>query len=245
MRCDMPNELLHPLVIDHRANHSLRLAVRPHAKRLFDFCAAFALIIVVLPLAFLIIIASLASAQAPFCSHVRIGRGGREFGCLKFRTIGSKTDMSLLRLLQRAPAAKPGPEIQGKPRDDPRFTRLTRFLLATSLDELPQLLNVLAGQMSLVGPRPVTRAELCEFYDASQAAAYCSVRPGLTGLWQLSGYSDDGYRNRASFDMLYVQRLSLRNDLRILRRSVDTVVRQECTWASVLPTDASGERHSR
>jgi lipopolysaccharide/colanic/teichoic acid biosynthesis glycosyltransferase len=241
----MPSEQLHLLANGHRTHHSVRAAVRPHAKRFFDICAALALIIVVLPLAFLIIIASLASAQAPFCSHVRIGRGGREFGCLKFRTERSKTDIDLLRLLQYNPAAKAGPEIQGKPRDDPRVTRLTRFLLATNLDELPQLLNVLAGQMSLVGPRPVTRAELCEFYDASQAAAYCSVRPGLTGLWQLSGYGDDGYRSRAASDMLYVQRLSFRNDLRILWWSVDTVVRQECTWASVLPTDASGERHSR
>nr|WP_294509415.1 sugar transferase [uncultured Rhodopila sp.] len=243
----MPNEVHYLVAVDRRAEKFVRprSAIRPHAKRLFDICAALTLIVIVLPVAFLVIAASLGSAQVPFCSNVRVGRDGQAFGCLKFRTTRRDADSTLLRILLREPPARPEKTIHRDLRDDPRVTRLGRFLVETNMNELPQLLNVLAGHMSFVGPQPLTRAELGEFYNATETAAYCSVRPGLTGLWQLGGCSDHGYRKRAALDILYVERLSLRNDLRILWRSIAAVVRQEAAGAPVISTNASGERHTR
>jgi lipopolysaccharide/colanic/teichoic acid biosynthesis glycosyltransferase len=139
-------------------------------------------------------------------------------------------DIVLTQLLKRDPAAKREWETNRKLRHDPRVTRVGRFLRATSLDELPQLINVLAGQMSLVGPRPVTRAELAKFYGPMETAAYSSVRPGLTGLWQVKGRSELGYDNRVALDTLYAQRLSIRTDLVILVQTIDVVVRQRGAW---------------
>jgi exopolysaccharide production protein ExoY len=208
----------------------LRCKPRPLAKRVFDFSAAIALIIVVLPLVCLIILTIILNGQRPFYSHVRIGRGGRQFGCLKFTTMRRDADATLAQLLQHDPAAKLEWETNRKLRRDPRITRIGRILRATSLDELPQLINVLVGQMSLVGPRPVTHAELTEFYGPLETAAYSSIRPGLTGLWQVSGRSEVGYESRVALDTLYAQRLSLRTDLMILVRTIDVVVRQRGAW---------------
>jgi exopolysaccharide production protein ExoY len=214
---------------DRRFAHQ-RCKIRPYAKRVFDFCAAIVLIIVVLPAVCLIILAIVLGGQMPFYSHVRVGRGGRAFGCLKFRSMCRDADIKLAQLLERDPAAKLEWETNHKLRNDPRVTRVGRFLRTTSLDELPQLINVLAGQMSLVGPRPVTRAELTKFYGPLQAAAYSSVRPGLTGLWQVSGRSEVGCDSRAALDTHYVQHLSLRTDLVILVQTIDVVVRQRGAW---------------
>jgi len=215
-------------LVDRLAN--LRTQIRPHAKRTFDLCAGIVLLIIVLPLVFLIIWAIALSGQVPFYSHVRVGRGGREFGCLKFRTMRRDSDVALAQLLQRDSAAKLEWETNRKLRRDPRVTRVGRFLRTTSLDELPQLINVLAGQMSLVGPRPVTQGELAKFYGPSGTAAYISVRPGLTGLWQVSGRNEVGYHSRVALDSLYAQRLSLWMDIVILCRTVGVVVRQRGAW---------------
>jgi exopolysaccharide production protein ExoY len=208
----------------------LRARVRPHAKRVFDFCAAIVLITISLPVICLIILAIVLGGQMPFYSHVRVGQSGREFGCLKFRSMCRDADIVLTQLLKRDPAAKSEWETNRKLRHDPRVTRVGRFLRATSLDELPQLINVLAGQMSLVGPRPVTRAELAKFYGSNEAAAYSSVRPGLTGLWQVRGRSELGYDNRVALDAFYAQHLSLRTDLLILVQTIDVVIRQRGAW---------------
>jgi exopolysaccharide production protein ExoY len=199
-------------------------------KRAFDFFAAIVLIILVLPVVCLIVLALFLSVQTPFYSHVRVGKNGREFACLKFRSMRRNADVTLANLLQRDPAAKLEWETNRKLRDDPRVTRIGRVLRATSLDELPQLVNVLAGQMSLVGPRPVTGAELTKYYGPFEAAAYCSVRPGLTGLWQVKGRSELGYANRVALDTIYAQRLSLRTDLGILVQTIGVVVRQRGAW---------------
>jgi exopolysaccharide production protein ExoY len=214
---------------DRRSAH-LRSKARPYAKRIFDFCAAIVLITMVLPAVCLIMLAIVLGGQMPFYSHVRVGQGGRAFSCLKFRSMCRDADMKLAQLLQRDPAAKLEWETNRKLRNDPRITRVGRFLRVTSLDELPQLINVLSGQMSLVGPRPVTRSELAKFYGPLQAAAYSSVRPGLTGLWQVSGRSEVGYDSRAALDTHYVQHLSLRTDLVILVQTIDAVVRQRGAW---------------
>lgn len=208
----------------------LRVKIRPHAKRGFDLCAAIILIIITFPVICLIILAIISGGQPPFYSHVRVGQGGREFGCLKFRSMCRNADIALAQLLQHDPAARLEWETNRKLRNDPRVTRVGRFLRATSLDELPQLINVLRGQMSLVGPRPVTRSELNKFYGPFEAAAYSSVRPGLTGLWQVGGRSEAGYDSRVALDTLYAQRLSLRTDLVILVQTIDVVVRQRGAW---------------
>ena len=229
----MSEEAIQPILVGGSfagASVSLRDKTRPYVKRLFDFCVALALIIIVLPVACLIIVASVVTGGSPIYSHVRIGRGGREFGCLKFRSMRRDADIVLTRLLQHDPAAKLEWEVSLKLRNDPRVTRLGRFLRETSLDELPQLINVLIGHMSLVGPRPVTKDGLTRFYCPSEAASYCYVRPGLTGLWQVSGRSEAGYDKRVALDMRYIQRLFLRTDLMILFQTIDVVVRQRGAW---------------
>jgi exopolysaccharide production protein ExoY len=208
-----------------------RSIVRPTAKYLFDSTAAAVLFMVILPLFLLILLSLICSVQSPFYSHVRIGRGRREFGCLKFRTMRSDAGIALAMLLEHNLAAKIEWETNRKLRRDPRVTRIGKLLRATSLDEVPQLFNIMMGQMSLVGPRPITKDEFSKFYAAADvAASYCSVRPGLTGLWQVSGRSGTCYATRVALDVQYVQRLSLRTDLAILLRTLNVVIWQKGAW---------------
>jgi exopolysaccharide production protein ExoY len=151
-------------------------------------------------------------------SHVRLGRHGRSFGCLKLRTMRRDGDAVLRDLLARSPEARAEWTATRKLKDDPRVLgALGRFLRRWSLDELPQLWNVLRGEMSLVGPRPIVADELVH-YDA-QARWYFAVRPGLTGLRQVGGRSDAGYRTRVALDVQYAKAPSLRRDLAILWRT--------------------------
>ena len=230
----IPNNIVDVHLSDHslrgRFGH-LRSVVRPKVKRLLDFSVSVALLIAILPLFLLILLALVGSGQFPFYSHPRIGWGGREFGCLKFRTMRSDAGTALTALLECDPEARNEWEANHKLRKDPRITRIGRFLRATSLDELPQLFNIIVGQMSLVGPRPVTSNEFSKFYSASDLAAfYCSVRPGLTGLWQVSGRSGTSFAARVALDAQYVQHLSLRTDTAILFRTLDVVIRRKGAW---------------
>ena len=208
----------------------VRTKLQPRFKRSFDFGAALLLLLIILPLGLLIIVIIAATGQSPFYSHVRLGRNARPFGCLKFRTMRRNADAALTRLLERDPVARAEWETRRKLRRDPRVTGIGRFLRATSLDELPQLINILVGQMSLVGPRPVTNEELIAFYGPAETAAYISVRPGLTGLWQIYGRSDASYNLRVSLDTLYVERMSFRTDVMILLRTINVVLRQNGAW---------------
>jgi lipopolysaccharide/colanic/teichoic acid biosynthesis glycosyltransferase len=141
----------------------------------------------------------------------REGYGGRVFEILKFRT---------MRMPDRAAEV---PSLVLAVRNDPRTFAFGSFLRRTSLDELPQLINVLRGEMSLVGPRPVQEAEIDRYYGAS-AAHYMAVRPGITGLWQVSGRSETSYESRVALDVAYVSRPSLLADLSILLRTPVAVV---------------------
>ncbi len=210
----------------------IRSMIRPQAKRLFDFSAAVVLLIVIIPVFLFIFLALICSGQRPFYSHTRVGRRGQEFGCLKFRTMRRDADAALALLLERDSAAKIEWETSHKLRNDPRVTRIGHVLRTTSLDEVPQLFNIMAGQMSLVGPRPVTRDEFNKFYAANDdvAASYCSVRPGLTGLWQVSGRSGTEYATRIALDTQYVQCPSLRSDLAILLQTLNVVIRRKGAW---------------
>jgi len=143
----------------------------------------------------------------------------------------SDAEADLALLLERDRTAKIEWEARRKLRRDPRVTRIGRFLRATSLDEVPQLFNIIMGHMSLVGPRPVTADEFNRFYAPSGlAASYCSLRPGLTGLWQVSGRSGTDYATRVALDAQYAQHPSLRTDLTILLQTLNVVVCRKGAW---------------
>ncbi len=155
--------------------------------------------------------------------HYRIGQHGRPFRCLKFRSMYLDSEAMLRELLERDPAARAEWERDHKLSDDPRITPIGHFLRRTSLDELPQLFNVLRGEMSLVGPRPITLAELPRYGQVRWH--YLSVRPGMTGLWQVSGRNDTTYDERVELDREFVEQHSLRLRLSILLRTLRVVIR--------------------
>ncbi|MBP0463970.1 sugar transferase [Roseomonas sp. PWR1] len=190
----------------------------PLAKRAMDIAIAGLALLVALPF-FLVVGAMVRADGGPaFYAHPRVGRGGRIFGCLKFRSMVIDSQARLEALLATDPAARAEWEQTRKLKNDPRITRIGRFLRATSLDELPQLINVLKGEMAIVGPRPVTQSELDGYYGAA-AAHYLSVRPGITGLWQVSGRSETSYDQRVALDVAYVSQPSLLADIRILLKT--------------------------
>ncbi len=187
-------------------------------KRGFDILGAGAMLLLLAPVFLLLALLVRRDGGPAFYAHTRIGQGGRGFGCLKFRSMVIDSQARLDALLASDPAAQAEWNATRKLRHDPRVTAVGRFLRKTSLDELPQLINVLRGEMSLVGPRPVIAAELAEYYGAA-AAHYMSVRPGITGLWQVSGRSDTSYAQRVALDVAYASRPSLWTDIKILART--------------------------
>ncbi|ARJ68966.1 sugar transferase [Paracoccus contaminans] len=185
-------------------------------KRLLDILLVILSLPLLLPLmAGIAVLLKLTSPGPLLYGHRRIGFQGRAFRCWKFRTMVVDGDRVLDRYLQAHPQEAAVWAAQRKLDNDPRVTRVGAVLRKLSLDELPQLLNVLSGEMSLVGPRPVVQAELDEHYG-SAASAYLSARPGLTGLWQISGRSDTTYAERIRLDCRYVRRWTLWGDLRII-----------------------------
>jgi lipopolysaccharide/colanic/teichoic acid biosynthesis glycosyltransferase len=192
-----------------------------------DVALSAALLLLLLPVFLALAAAVAADGGRVFYSHRRVGRNGRTFGCLKFRSMRPDADRFLSDLLARDPAALAEWRAARKLRRDPRVTPVGRVLRATSLDELPQLINVLRGEMSLVGPRPVVQEELEQHYAPAGAAAdYLSVRPGLTGPWQVSGRSDMDYRERVKLDADYARNPSLLRDLALLAYTVVVVLRR-------------------
>jgi exopolysaccharide production protein ExoY len=155
-------------------------------------------------------------------AHRRIGRDGRSFRCLKFRSMATDAEARLADLLARDPQARAEWEKDHKLRNDPRVTKLGEFLRKSSLDELPQLFNVLRGEMSLVGPRPIVEAEIAKY--GRRFRQYCAVKPGITGLWQVSGRNDTTYRTRVALDCLYAERRSLLLDAKVLAATVPAVL---------------------
>jgi len=157
-----------------------------------------------------------------FFAHYRVGRDGRLFRCLKFRTMFREAEQMLANLLHDDPVAIAEWNKDQKLRNDPSITPVGHFLRRTSLDELPQLFNVLRGEMSLVGPRPITVAELTRYGRVRWH--YLSVRPGMTGLWQVSGRNNTSYDERVALDRRYVEQRSLWLDVCILVKTVGVVV---------------------
>lgn len=195
-------------------------------KRAFDVTAAAALLFLLTPLMLLIaaLIRSGDNGPALF-QQTRIGRGGKSFRCWKFRTMACNADVALQELLASDPgAAREWAESQ-KLSHDPRITPVGAFLRRSSLDELPQLFNIVAGEMSFVGPRPIVAAERERY---GEAFTHCfSVPPGLTGLWQVSGRSDCSYATRVSLDSQYASEWHLLLDAKILVKTVPAVLKQK------------------
>jgi lipopolysaccharide/colanic/teichoic acid biosynthesis glycosyltransferase len=160
-----------------------------------------------------------------FFGHYRVGHNGKLFRCLKFRTMLRDSEQVLTQLLQDDPAAQAQWLRDQKLENDPRITPVGHFLRNTSLDELPQLLNVLRGEMNLVGPRPITVGELTRY--GSVRWHYLSVRPGITGLWQVSGRNNTSYEQRVALDRRYVEQRSAWGDLSILLKTVRVVITKE------------------
>lgn len=191
-------------------------------KRALDIVVAVAGIMVLWPLMLMVALAIRYTDPGPaIFGHERIGFNGRRFKCLKFRSMIINSDAALRELLERDPAAAAEWAQSQKLRNDPRVTKLGRILRETSLDELPQLWNVLKGEMSIVGPRPIVSAEVRRYGNHFQA--YAATKPGITGLWQVTGRSDCTYDERVSLDVAYVQNWSILRDVWIIARTVVVV----------------------
>jgi lipopolysaccharide/colanic/teichoic acid biosynthesis glycosyltransferase len=173
----------------------------------------------------MLVIAAIVYATDPgpiLFAHRRLGKGGRHFHCLKFRSMAVNAEALLAELLASNPAARAEWARDHKLKNDPRITAVGGFLRRSSLDELPQLFNVLRGEMSLVGPRPIVDAEVLRY--GRYFAHYCSVRPGITGLWQVSGRNNVSYRRRVAFDVAYSRSRSALFDAKILAMTVPSVM---------------------
>lgn len=188
-------------------------------KRVFDVAAVVAGSVVVVPLVIVLAAVVMLDGGNPFYASERVGKGGRTFRMLKLRTMVNDADARLEGYLAANPAAREEWDSKQKLKHDPRVTRLGTFLRKSSLDELPQLWNVLTGDMSLVGPRPMMPDQRAMY----PGLAYYALRPGLTGLWQVSDRNKVGFAKRADFDTEYERILSLQTDLVILFRTVGTV----------------------
>lgn len=171
----------------------------------------------------------ITTGQPAIYKHPRIGRKGKEFKCLKFRSMVTNSEEVLRNLLESNPEAKSEWDSSFKLKNDPRITRFGRFIRKTSLDELPQFWNVLIGEMSLVGPRPVVRKELDQYYGL-QARIYESVRPGITGPWQVGGRSDLNYIERVALDVHYAQTRTFLGDIILLCQTVKSVIAQKGSY---------------
>lgn len=193
------------------------------AGRVVDVAIALVALVVAFPLMIIVALLVYSSDRGPVVyAHRRIGRGGREFHCLKFRSMVTDSEERLARLLATDPMAAREWEISHKLRYDPRITRIGRFLRKSSFDELPQIWNVLRGEMSIVGPRPIVREEISRY--GRYFEHYCLHRPGITGLWQISGRSKTSYRRRVALDVAYSRSKNVLLDLRIIAMTVPAIV---------------------
>lgn len=193
------------------------------AIRTADIVIAVVALIVLAPLLALVALIVYLSDRGPVIfAHQRLGRDGRSFGCLKFRSMVTDAQERLRHLLETDAEARAEWARDHKLRNDPRITPIGRFIRKTSIDELPQLWNVIRGEMSIVDPRPIVEAERARY--GRYFRHYAAVRPGLIGLWQVSGRNDVSYRRRVACDVLYARRYSLRTNTAIMVKTVPAVL---------------------
>jgi len=192
-------------------------------KRGFDLSVGLLALIIASPfLAWLYGVVYIATKGHPLFTHERVGFGGRTFKVYKFRTMYIDAEARLENLLESCQESKEEWERDFKLKNDPRITKIGQFLRKTSLDELPQLINVLKGEMSLVGPRPITEAEIQKYGEFFEY--FIAVKPGITGLWQVSGRNDIDYDERVQLDVWYVRNWSIELDMQILIKTVLVVL---------------------
>jgi undecaprenyl-phosphate galactose phosphotransferase len=206
---------------------ALKVALRPatsRTKRLFDILGATLCLLALTPIMVSLVILVRRDGGPAIFGHRRIGSDGKTFLCLKFRSMCVNAERKLQEHLASNPEARAEWDKDFKLKDDPRITKLGQLLRRTSLDELPQLFNVLRGEMSLVGPRPIVADEVARYGE--RFVAYRNCRPGITGLWQISGRNDISYRARVRLDSFYAARWSMTKDLFILMRTVAVVFRR-------------------
>ncbi len=207
------------LLLSQNLHDRRRLAI----KRGIDLLFCLLLLPFLLPIGLVLaLLIRLDSAGPALYRQRRIGRDGRLLSVYKFRTMVADADAKLREWLARDPVLREEWERDHKLRHDPRVTRMGRFLRKTSLDELPQLLNVVMGDMSLVGPRPIVADEVKKY--GAVFDEYCRVRPGITGLWQISGRNNTTYAERVSFDHYYINNWSVWMDIWILTRTIPVVL---------------------
>ena len=205
-----------------RVHNNLAKRTSRFLKRTMDIVGSLSLIILLSPL--LITLYYLVSKDGgnAIYGHTRIGRNKKAFKCLKFRSMVLNSQEVLQQLLANDPEARAEWQKDFKLKNDPRITKVGHFLRKTSLDELPQLFNVLKGEMSLVGPRPIVRSELARYND--DVDYYLMAKPGMTGLWQVSGRNDVDYITRVYYDAWYVKNWSIWNDIVILFKTIKVVL---------------------
>lgn len=216
--------------MDHSSDLLMAIRARKSSSALklsAGYCvnAAISLAIIIFLLPVLVLTALAVSLQdgGPILfGHPRIGRNGRTFKCLKFRSMAVDAQERLKELLDADPLARAEWERDHKLKNDPRITPLGDFLRRSSLDELPQLFNVLRGEMSLIGPRPIVQAEAVRY--GRRFVHYCSVRPGISGLWQINGRSDTTYRRRVAIDVVYARKRTVALDAKILFATIPAVL---------------------
>lgn len=193
-------------------------------KRIFDILFSLFALLATFPIFLtLAVIIRLTSKGPAVYGHQRVGRGGKPFKCLKFRSMYQDADERLTELLQQNPEYAAEWEANRKLKKDPRITPIGQFLRKTSLDELPQFLNVLKGDLSVVGPRPVVADEVVQYYK-EKAPKILSVRPGVTGLWQVSGRSNTSYSHRVELDEHYVENRSFGLDMTLVLKTVPALL---------------------
>jgi Undecaprenyl-phosphate galactose phosphotransferase WbaP len=221
---DVSHFFSHDVLMIH-LRYQLARPLRRACKRSFDIVVSALLLLLLSPLFAVLMYKITRDGGSPFYGHGRIGKGGRKFDCYKFRSMILNSQQVLQEVLRTDPQARAEWERDFKLKNDPRITAVGHFLRRTSLDELPQLWNVLKGDMSLVGPRPIVQAEL-ERYK-KDVGFYLLDKPGMTGLWQISGRNDVDYKTRVYFDSWYVKNWSLWTDIVILFKTVTVVLRRD------------------
>ncbi|RLM28717.1 undecaprenyl-phosphate galactose phosphotransferase WbaP [Brenneria salicis] len=208
-----------------RVSNSLAKRTSRLVKRTFDIFGAITIVTVLSPLLLSLFYLVSKDGGKAIYGHERVGRNGKKFKCLKFRSMVINSQEVLRDLLEKNPDARAEWEKDFKLKDDPRITKIGKFIRKTSLDELPQLFNVIKGEMSLVGPRPIIEDELDRY--AGDADYYLMAKPGMTGLWQVSGRNDVDYDTRVYFDAWYVKNWSLWNDIAILFKTISVVLKRD------------------
>lgn len=211
-------------IIGFSSTHNLRIPFYRILKRCIDIFIILLFCPILIPLFLILMILVKCTSKGPiFYGHKRVGKNGKEFKCWKFRTMVYNSQEILEQILATDPVRAAEWEAERKFKDDPRITKFGKFLRKTSLDELPQIINILVGQMSLIGPRPVTKPEL-EKYGIHKNFVL-SVLPGLTGMWQVNGRSETSYEERIYFDTFYIQNWSIWLDLWILIKTIYVVIK--------------------